>query len=323
MSIFDSREDLELSRAQMRDNKALFPHVVFVNWTPSASAIKEEEEAAGSHRNATVPFAEPVRGKNYSGYVNATFNVEWMPIECSGELHIAYSLIDDSVRQKRPVYMVKGERFTIAKPASPTVTSVPIRAVVRRGVTVIGEFADDAAGKALGFGCFSGQTKKVAKIADLRIFGTDKPPKEEVAKYLESLDVDFTTPMVLTSTFAEAEIKAGNAEADKAKAEISPKDTGPSAADLAAEARAQREAEFQAKQADYERKLAEQQQAVAEYEEAKRKMAEQAKANAAAAQAVQAEFARQQAQHEAEMEAFRKAQADYEAKLKAMNSPQR
>jgi hypothetical protein len=297
----------------------------YLTWAP-----KDSSPDAGTRKTKSVLFRSA--HSNERGYRGVTFDVEYEFIACSGELHIAYSIVENSVR-KAPgniggygpvLYSLAGHTYPVSPPPK-TILNLPLKGRVFplfNHVVTIGTFADDNAGKALGMGCFSGQTQKIADIKDLRDENGQQPSKEYLPKLLNLLDASFETTQVLTSAEAEDEIRAGHSKEAAAKDEQAGKsaeerrqtDQGPSEADLRAQRRAQEEAEFQAKQKAYEERMAAHDAAVEQYKKALADMEAQKVANAVAAKAQQEEFARKQAAYEAEAAKAKQAQDEYEAK---------
>ena len=178
----------------------------------SAKCFEDERKAkaaregiAGERKTKSVFFNSPPTLPGEKGFSGAvTFDIEYQLIACMGELHVAYSLVENSVRQRTPNYFYEGRYWQVKSPM-PQIISLPLKGFVTDPpMKEIGRFGDDAAGKALGFGCFSGQSKKVA---DLKDYFEPNPPKEKVAAFLDRLLVSFTTPQILKSAAAENEIK--------------------------------------------------------------------------------------------------------------------
>jgi hypothetical protein len=302
---------------------------------PTDFVPKEDVSSRSSRKTATVFFDDPNTSLAEKGFAGVVFDVEYQFIACSGELHIAYSIVEDSVGigrlagggdrvvrnggRGRANYWLDGKVYKVdALPEK--VINLPLKGSVWVGHQdqPLGRFADDHAGKALGFGCFSGQTKKIADLKDLK--NGEAPTKEELPKILEKLRVNFATNEILTSAASEEEIRNGLAskgDSSQPKQADSSQDKGPSVAELAAEARAKREAEFQAKQAEYEKQLAAQQKAVADFDAATKAMEKQKAAAAAAAKAALDDFARKQAAHQAEVDRLAKERATYDAQFGA------
>ena len=288
-----------------------------ISWSPDDAA----DSSYSGRKTKTVLF-RPAHD-NERGYRGVTFDVEYQFIVCGGELHIAYSVVEDSVRRAHnnvgsDLYSLGGHLYKVSPPP-PTILNLPLKGRVFYSflhASTIGTFADDHAGRALGFGCFSGQSQKIADVKDLRDENGGTPSKEYLPKVLDLLDVSFETTQVLTSAEAEDEIRAGLSKqaAGKSGEERPQADQGPSEAELRAQRQAQEEAEFQAKQKAYEEGMAEHQAAVEQYQKALADMEAQKAANAAAAKAQQEEFARKQAAYEAEVARAKQAQDEYEAK---------
>ncbi|HEX6861152.1 MAG TPA: hypothetical protein VF138_13250 [Caulobacteraceae bacterium] len=155
----------------------------------------------------TVPFEHA----SSDGYVNATVNVTYSFIACSGEVHIAYSLNEGSVSAGSS-YRLDGKTYS-ASGAPPRPSSIRFAGTVYRGPSPVGSFADGLAGKALGMGCFSGQTQKIANLSD--VLGP-KPTAAQVTAYLNSLSLQVQFAEVLRNASIESSIRA---EQRKAEAE--------------------------------------------------------------------------------------------------------
>lgn len=160
-----------------------------VAWTPELS--QAAPSPASPRRTATVSYNSPDPKKGENGYLRATFKVEYQLIACFGELHIAYSLVDRSVALAAGGYRIGNEVYTKVADPDPALNSVDLEgAVLEPTKHLVGRFRDRNAGKALGFGCFPGQTQKIAILND--ILGADAKP-ERIAAYLEGLYATFTT----------------------------------------------------------------------------------------------------------------------------------
>lgn len=316
LTIFQSQADATLGLSELSA------------WDPQRwnyiSKLRPESETglASARKRETIFFRDPKPSLGEKGYSGNTFDIEYQFIPCMGELHLAYSVVENSVRSKSPTYLLDGAYHKVGEPDS-TVLSLPISGEVWMEPyhdRIIGNFADDAAAKALGFGCFSGQTKKIANIGDLTNDVGNPATKDELPKILERLRVNFVTTTVATSVGAENEIKA---RIDQNAADEHER-SGQAGLDRAAEDRARRKAErdadYAARQAKYEEALAAQQKAVAEYEAAKKQMEVDKAAAAEKAKATLDAYAQQRAAYEAEAQAVRdlnaKLQAEYEARAR-------
>jgi hypothetical protein len=91
------------------------------------------------------------------------------------------------------------------------------KASVSRGGTVIGSFSDAFAGRALGMGCYDGQTKPIGTVSALIGKGASQA---QIESYLAGLTVTFLGTEALESASVEREIEraASVAEAEKTKA---------------------------------------------------------------------------------------------------------
>jgi hypothetical protein len=280
-----------------------------LQWQPT-----EVASTASQRKKKSVFFRAPHADMDERGYQGTTFDVEYQLIACMGELHLAYSVVPNSVHSKRRVYFLEGSWHDTSTPAPTNVESVHLKGTVYIPPFTnepIGTFSDPAAGEALGFGCFTGQTKKVAKLKD---HVGPNPNPEQVKTFINKLEVSFRTTDVLTSLAAEQEIREGKAAKTSATKEGREQaDAGPTEADLRAKRRAEKEAEFQAAVKKYEEDLAAQRTAVAKFNADTVQVAITKAAQAQRAQAAEAEYARQKAAHDAEVERYKREQGAYQA----------
>jgi hypothetical protein len=267
-----------------------------------------------------VNLASPAKGQR--GFSGLAFDVEYQFLLCQGELHIAYSLVEDSVRRRPdstmpPAYVLEGVYHTptiiptklISVPLTGTVATIHAKA--------IGEFGDNFASKALGFGCFTGQSKKLGNMKD---YLPENAGELQIKDFLNSLEAFIKTTEVYESADAEEEIRSFLRKHPKQDR------MSPSTARLAEqvareEARAkkaaaeqeeeERKAAYDRQVAEYERKLAENQREVAAAAEAQRRfeaaVAENQRQNEAmllAAAAAQRQYQEKQAQYERERAAW-------------------
>jgi hypothetical protein len=177
-------------------------------WPPASKAAPKvaPDDVKPGIKRAKVNFRPPRQGE--SGYAGATFNVDYVLIPCFGELHLAYSVVPNSVRGGTGYWL--GDRVYDVEPPPAAVTSVKLTGTVTIGPVQIGRFGDGFAAQSLGFGCFSGQTKKVALLKD------HLPPnasKEQVQAFIDKLTVYFRADSGLRSAAAESQIRAAQAAA--------------------------------------------------------------------------------------------------------------
>lgn len=123
---------------------------------------------------SSVAFAEaPVRstvvsyangGGDQNGYSRASVGLNYKFIRCDNEIHLAYSLDNKSVRVS-DTYSYNGKEIMAAQPA-PTPPTIALSGSVTdgRSTTTIAQISDGLAAPALGYGCFSGQTKRVGPV---------------------------------------------------------------------------------------------------------------------------------------------------------------
>lgn len=295
-----------------------FESLPIIDFVPEFASRLSEEPLSSRKQIKTVSFRQPKYSLGQKGYTNVTFNLEYQFITCQGELHLAYSVVEDSVRAEEPTYALEGRLYNVGPPA-PTITSVPLKGSVHHFYRLIGEFADDHAAKALGFGCFSGQSKKIATIKEIQgLFGDKVGSDAKLKDWIDELKINVETPTILTSTYAEGEITNGKSKvADRYDRPANTNSDLDAAAADRASRKAAEEAEFQAKQKVYEEGMAAHKAAIEKYEKALADAKAQQVAGVAKAEAAKLEFARKQAEYEAEAARARKAQEEYESKYVA------
>ncbi len=135
-------------------------------------------------------------GNKRGGYTDASIGVDYQFIVCADEIVMAYAIDPKSV-EVGPNYArsdfetVSTAGVNIPQPSAITLrgtisfdlASDPSNEAGRRFRSQ--KFYDEFAGDALGFGCFTGQTRSIGKVADL--IGP-KPAKGEVEAFLEGLE---------------------------------------------------------------------------------------------------------------------------------------
>lgn len=150
-------------------------------------------------RTVTVPFAAPGAG---DGYESGSVGVTYAFIACMGEMHIAYSLNEGSA-VAAPGYRLGGKTYP-ATGAPPQPSSIRFAGTVYRGPQPVGSFADGLTGKALGMGCFTGQTQKIANLSD--VVGPKATP-DQVTNYFNSLRITVEPANTLRSAAMESSIR--------------------------------------------------------------------------------------------------------------------
>lgn len=205
----------------------------------------ETEAVAGPRLRKTIYFRNASVSKTKVGYRGANMGYEYQFLDCFGELHLAHGLVKDSVKASQ--YQTAGFPYIfdleggITRPVTappPQVEGVSLRFEVslKRGYPTPAGLSTTAAGfplllrssdlnfgRALGFGCYTGQTAKVGLFTTL--IGP-KPTKEQKLALIENLIVDASILESLSSPDAEREARAqltpdpaAAAEARKAAAE--------------------------------------------------------------------------------------------------------
>ncbi len=113
-------------------------------------------------RSTQVSYANG--GGDQNGYSRASVGLNYKFIRCDNEIHLAYSLDNKSVRVS-DTYSYNGKEVMAAVPV-PTPPTIALSGRVTEGgsTTAIAQVSDGLAAPALGYGCFSGQTKKVGPV---------------------------------------------------------------------------------------------------------------------------------------------------------------
>lgn len=176
-----------------------------IPFTPKAS----EAQTSGPEQTAVVVLASPAPEKGERGFAGLAFDVKYRFIVCQGELHIAYSLVEDSVRPRPdstlpPTYVLDGKYHSPTQ--LPThIASVPISGTVStRSAKLIGRFGDNFAAKALGFGCFTGQTQK---LGNMKEYLPQNATEAQTKDFLNTLEAFIKTTEIYQSAQAEDEIR--------------------------------------------------------------------------------------------------------------------
>ncbi len=243
-----------------------------------------------------------------NGYSGISFDVEYKFIVCDQEVHIAYSVLDDSSKSGEygvvPNYWF-GPRGKIRVYKTgvplPKINNLPLKIVVWKGEaysSALARLSDVQASKALALTCFAGQTQKVAMLKD----HVPKPTPETLTAFLNSLNASFETSMILTSAAAEQEIEAGIRAGD-----------GTAAREEAAAAEARKAAAEAERTARLNREVAERDAAIkqrnaeikAADERRQREYLEALAAQKAEADRIKREDAAARARYEADMAAWR------------------
>lgn len=134
-------------------------------------------------RQARVPFGPPVAGDGYTG---GSVAIQYAFLNCFGELHIAYGLVAGSA-QASGVYLMGGKTYE-ARGGAPQLSSIKLSATAKRlGSEVIGPVTDNAAGPALGLGCYTGQ---LIQLGVLTQWLGPKPTPQQVTNFLNTLTLD-------------------------------------------------------------------------------------------------------------------------------------
>ncbi|MDO8801400.1 hypothetical protein [Phenylobacterium sp.] len=160
---------------------------VVVALTAGLALLLGGAEAANAQsstpRQARVPFGPPVGGDGYTG---GSVALQYAFLNCFGELHIAYGLVAGSA-QASDVYLMGGKTYE-ARGGTPQPSSIKLSGTAKRlGSEVIGPVADNAAGPALGLGCYTGQ---LIQLGVLTHWLGPKPTPQQVTNFLNTLTLD-------------------------------------------------------------------------------------------------------------------------------------
>lgn len=176
-----------------------------IEWTPTG-----RNSVSSDRRTKSVFFKSP--SGTQKGYSGVKFDIEYQFIVCDREVHLAYSVVPDSARVHNggiPTYWWGGPdkyRFHKSNLSLPSINSLPLKIVVWKGdayASALARLSDVQASKALGFGCFTGQSQKVGLLKD---HISDSAP-EKIKAVLNTFNASFETSYILTNAAAEDEIR--------------------------------------------------------------------------------------------------------------------
>lgn len=247
------------------------------------------------------------------GYGFASIQVKYRFIACDGEVHAAYSLDPDSV-QTGDTYMSAEGAVPVGDVAAPKPASIGFSATAKPDLTSsslmnlnirqqYGSFSDGYAGPALGYGCFTGQTQSVGKVADI-VQGKHEPAE------LNAILQDSLVLVHAISGMNALDHPLRNSRLDgAARAAIAKAEEDRLAAEQAAAAEEKRKweevnARFEAQQA-----------AAEAAREARRAEEDKYRRDLAAKEAADAKYAREVAAHEAALTKAAEERAEYERKM--------
>ncbi len=144
---------------------ARFPIIwpLISNFAFSVFLLSPASDASATElKRAIVSYASAGQGAG-DGYENAQVAVEYQTLNCMGEITIAARRVKGSVKAS-DWYWYEGARVA-ARAAAPTSPLVPFSGRLMSGGSVVGRFSMNV-GDALGMGCFTGDTRAVAKLSD-------------------------------------------------------------------------------------------------------------------------------------------------------------
>ncbi len=155
-------------------------------------------------RSTQVSYARG--GGDQNGYSRASVGLNYKFIRCDNGIHLAYSLDNKSVRVS-DTYSYNGKEVMAAQPA-PAPPTIALSGRVTEGgtTTTIATVSDGLAAPALGYGCFSGQTKRVGPVPA----GTP----DQVDAYLSSL---IFTPSNIPQLLRNSTVESAQASAERAE----------------------------------------------------------------------------------------------------------
>lgn len=152
-------------------------------------------------RTATVYFQSATASSD--GYENASIEVAYQLMPCAGDVVISVQRVRGSVKPSQR-YWFEGEQVA-ASAQAPDRPLVRFAGTVFHGGSPIGRFSIEA-GDALGFGCYTGDTQSVARIAD---FIGPQATDEARRAFINALSINVEhTTAPLRNGLVENEIKA-------------------------------------------------------------------------------------------------------------------
>lgn len=163
--IFRSR----MGECGVRVSGACFSTLAIMMASPATA-----QDISDSAKTAIVPFADGVGDRE--GYFSASARVVYKLIVCQGEVHIAYGL-HSTTPEVSEGYNFGNRAGTVTSPP-PKLSTIRLSGFVSHAGGTLGHVEDEATGPALGFGCYSGQTKKLAMLRDLPGYQATMSPKE-------------------------------------------------------------------------------------------------------------------------------------------------
>lgn len=173
-----------------------------------AAAASVPAAASSAVKTATLQF-RPATTEN--GYTQAQMELRYRFIVCGGEVHLAYSLVPNSVRTSTQ-YRVDGS-VVVPSESTPSLSSVALQGRAFRNGLTLASFSDPYAGQSLGMGCFDGQTQRIGSLKELV---PGDPNQQQVASYLNGIGLAFERLPVLTNSGIENRQRAALAERDRA-----------------------------------------------------------------------------------------------------------
>ncbi len=176
----------------------------------SSAALAQQGDSSGL-KTAEVTYA--VGTQDRVGYMRASVTVNYKLIVCQGEVHLAYGLASTTptVSENYNVGGGIGGTFVKATVPPPQLTTTTFKGGVTNGYTVLGVVEDEAAGKTLGYGCFTGQTKLMRPLKEVPGYRADMTPAE-IAKLLDGYIIE---PQALDRTLKNAQLAASGTDTEQ------------------------------------------------------------------------------------------------------------
>lgn len=162
-------------------------------------------------RQVRVPFGPPVTGDGYTG---GSVALQYAFLNCFGELHIAYGMVSGSA-QSSGVYLMGGKTYE-ARGGAPQPSSIRLSGTAKRqGSEIIGPVADNAAGPALGLGCYTGQ---LIQLGVMTQWLGPKPTPQQITNFLNTLTLDVGPAGPVRDVALEARLRSEDRRKQEAEA---------------------------------------------------------------------------------------------------------
>lgn len=151
--------------------------------TEAYSGFQVQKPTPPKLHMATLAFLEGSKTQDRSGYQSAYVKLRYGFVACDGGIYMAYGLEPSSLSTSR-FYLVKGQRISAPRSKRPMLESVAFTGKVQTtpeaGIILSFTVGDRFAGKALGYGCYDGQIRKIGSIAQVAgpVLGPHPKPQQ-------------------------------------------------------------------------------------------------------------------------------------------------